>query len=239
MIPSSAALPVVFGERPPVRRLGQRQGVGQEPPSARLLEGRPGYLVGSRLHLHRRPALITVTPPTGTATDIRVTHRRAMDSRAIHTQAILDIPPILALQVTDTQATRDTRPILALRVMDTKATWDILCTLALPATNIRAMQDTSLTSALQAMNTRATGHSRSSWFSGLRIIRRLSTPHLTLVPRATNIRAARLIHPRPVPVLDIPSMAIPAITPRRVGRLGPSSRSNLMAEHRLKFFRHS
>ena len=30
MIRSSAALPVVFGERPPVRRLGQQQVAGRE-----------------------------------------------------------------------------------------------------------------------------------------------------------------------------------------------------------------
>ena len=60
---------------------------------------------------------------------------------------------------------------------------------------------------------------------------------LTLARRATNIRAIRLIRPRLVPVLDIPSMVIPAITLQRVGRLGPITRSNLLAEARAKFFR--
>src|ERR1700761_7374341 len=57
MIPSSAALPVVFGERLLVLRSEQRQVVGQEPPLEQQSEGQPGYLEGSLVLLcHFSPA---------------------------------------------------------------------------------------------------------------------------------------------------------------------------------------
>ena len=113
MIPSSAALPVAFGEQPPVLRSGQRQGADQERPSEQRSEGQPGYLVGSRLHLHRHPAPITATPPTDfrvtaillmviQAMDIRPTHHRGMD-----TQVILPVTPVP--RAMDTMVMRDTQ----------------------------------------------------------------------------------------------------------------------------------
>jgi hypothetical protein len=53
---------------------------------------------------------------------------------------------------------------------------------------------------------------------------------LTPVLRAMVFRARRPILPTPVPVTEIPSLAIPVIAFRRTGRLGPSTRSNLLAE---------
>jgi hypothetical protein len=53
---------------------------------------------------------------------------------------------------------------------------------------------------------------------------------LTQVVRAMDIRARRPILRTPVP--EIRSLAIPAIALRRTGRLGPSTRSSLLAEFR-------
>ena len=100
-------------------RSGQRQGADQEPPSARLSEGRPGYLVGSLLHLHRHPAPTTATPPTDIrVTAIRVTVTRLIDlqptvirpthNRAMGTQVIRVLPVTSVPRLMDTRA--DLRP---------------------------------------------------------------------------------------------------------------------------------
>src|SRR6516165_6097687 len=156
MIPSSAALPVVLREQPPVLRSGQRQGADQEPPSARQSAGRPGYLVGSRLHRHRHPAPITATPPT----DLRVTAIllmviQAMDIRPIHhrgmdTQVIPVLPPMNIMVM------RGTPLRLLHRITDTKAKGDILLRLDPRPTNTTATRDTPLI-LRQAMDTKATG----------------------------------------------------------------------------------
>ena len=160
MIPSSAALPVVLREQPPVLRSGQRQGADQEPPSARLSEGRPGYLVGSRLHRHRHPAPITATPPTDLrvtaillmviqAMDIRPTHHRGMD-----TQVILPVTPVP--RPMNLMVMRGTPLRLLHRITDTKAKGDILLRLDPRPTNTTATRDTPLI-LRQAMDTKATG----------------------------------------------------------------------------------
>ena len=69
MIPSSVALPVVFGERPLALPSERRQVVGREPRSEQRSEEQPGYSEGSRAHLHHHRARISVTPHP----DIRVT----------------------------------------------------------------------------------------------------------------------------------------------------------------------
>jgi hypothetical protein len=99
--------------------------------------------------------------------------------------------------------------------MSTKAMLGILITLARRAMNTTATRGTPLIPVPRAMGHLVTWDSR-----------------LTPARRATNTRAMRLIRPRLVLVLDIPSMAIQVITPQRVGRLGPSTRSNLLAEVR-------
>src|ERR1700720_2450122 len=81
------------------------------------------------------------------------------------------------------------------------------------AMDIRVTRDTPLTPVLRAMHTQ--------------VIR--ASP-LTPVLRAMDIRARRPILPTPVPVTEIPSLAIPAIALPRTGRLGPSTRSSLLAE---------
>jgi hypothetical protein len=50
-----------------------------------------------------------------------------------------------------------------------------------------------------------------------------------------DTRAARHTLPIPVPVMDIPWLAIPATALRKIGRLEPSTLSNLLAEFRPEF----
>jgi hypothetical protein len=114
------------------------------------------------------------------------------------------------------------------------------------AMDIRATPDTPLTPVLRAMDTKAT---RDSQLIPPRVTDRqttrdtLPTPDprplrrqaardspLTPVVRAMDIRARRPILRTPVPVSEIRSLAIPAIALRRTGRLGPSTRSSLLAE---------
>jgi hypothetical protein len=81
------------------------------------------------------------------------------------------------------------------------------------ATDIRATRATLLTPVLRVIDTQAT------WDSPL-----------TPVLRAMDTRAARYTLPTPVPVMNIPRLVIPPIALRRIGRLGPSTLSSLLAE---------
>ena len=165
MIPSSAALPVVFGERPLVLPLEQRQVVGQEPPSERRSEGQPEFLEASRPHLRRHRAPITATRLTDIflATgirvtvipriDIRPTRHRGMDTQVI---PVLAVTPVL--RPMDTRKTRDTPPILLRRATDTKAAKDTPLTPVPRPMNTTAMRNTRPTR--QAMSPKATAHTR-------------------------------------------------------------------------------
>jgi hypothetical protein len=168
----------------------------------------------SRVHLHRHRALITATQPT----DIPATRSRAMG----------------------TQAPRDTSPTPVLRAMDIRATRS-------PAMDIRATRETPLTPLLRAMDTQAIQDSpvtppratdrqatRDIPTPDLRSLRRQATRDSPLTPvvRAMDFRARRPILPTPVPVTEIPSLAIPAIALRRTGCLEPSTPSSLLAEFR-------
>jgi hypothetical protein len=57
---------------------------------------------------------------------------------------------------------------------------------------------------------------------------------LTPTPRPMDTRADRHTLPIPVPVMDIPWLAIPATALRESGLLGPSTLSNLLAAFRPK-----
>jgi hypothetical protein len=83
---------------------------------------------------------------------------------------------------------------------------------------------------IRATRSRAT-HSR---VMGIRATR--DTP-LTPVPQPTDTRAARPILPTPVPVMETPWLAIPAIALWGTGRLGPSTVWSLLAEFRPKIGR--
>jgi hypothetical protein len=86
------------------------------------------------------------------------------------------------------------------------------------AMDTQATRDTPLTPVLRAMDTQATRDSP-----------------LTPVHRAMDTRAARhTLLPTPVPVMEIPSLATPAIALRGTGRLEPSTLSSLLAEFRPK-----
>ena len=65
-----------------------------------------------------------------------------------------------------------------------------------------------------------------------RPLRRQATQDSPLTPvfRAMDTRARRPILRTPVPDTGMPSQAIPAIVLQRTGRLGPSTRSSLLAE---------
>src|SRR5689334_14766180 len=87
MIPSSAALPVVYGERPQERLSEPRQVGGQEQRSERRLEGRPEYSEASRARLRRHPA-----PITGTRSmDLLPTVIRHTDIQAMDTELTLSL----------------------------------------------------------------------------------------------------------------------------------------------------
>ena len=137
--------------------------------------------------------------------------------------------PITATQptdllVTDIRATRS-------RAMDTQATRDIPLTPVLRAMDTQATQDSPPTPP------RVTDRQAIRDFPPIpdpRPLRRQATRdgQLTQVVRAMDIRARRPILPTPVPVTEIPSPVIPAIALWRTGRLGPSTRSSLLAEFR-------
>jgi hypothetical protein len=115
-----------------------------------------------------------------------------------------------------------------------------------PAMAIRATRETPLTPLLRAMDTQATQDSPptpprvtdrqatrdSPPIPDPRPLRRQATrdSQLTQVVRAMDIRARRPILRTPVPVTEIRSLAIPAIALWRTRRLGPSTRSSLLAE---------
>jgi len=221
MIPSSAVLPVAFGEQPPVLRSGQWQGADQEPPSEQRSEGQPGYLVGSRLHLHRHPAPITATPPT----DIPPTVIQAMDTQPIHdpamdTQVIRVLPVIPVPRLMDTRADLRRRVTLLLLAMDTPAIRNIPLSPVHQPMGTKATQDTPATPVLRAMVSRAAWNSRAT--SVLPAMNREPTwsTHPTQVPlalnmgwnrvkprcrrlRAMNTRARRRIPVTPFPVIDL------------------------------------
>jgi hypothetical protein len=116
--------------------------------------------------------------------------------------------PITATQPTDIpapdiQATRS-------RAMGTQATRDTPPIPVLRAMDIRATRDTPLTPVLRIMNTQATQDGPP-------------TPCL----RDMDTRTARSILLTPVPVTEIPAIAL-----WRTGRLGPSTGSSLLAEFR-------
>ena len=137
-----------------------------------------------------------------------------------------------------TQAIRDTPPTSVLRAMDIRATRS-------PAMDIRATRETPLTPVLRAMDTQATRDSpptpprvtdrqatRGTPTPDPRPLRRQATQDSPLTPvfRAMDTRARRPILRTPVPDTGMPSQAIPAIVLQRTGRLGPSTRSSLLAE---------
>ena len=203
MIPSSAVLPVAFGEQPPVLRSGQWQGADQEPPSEQRSEGQPGYLVGSRLHLHRRPALITVTPPT----DIRVTATlltviQARDTRPTHHRD-MDIQATQVLRVTPLHRSLDTRADLRRRVTllllatDTPAIRNIPLSPVHQPMGTKATQDTPATPVLRAMVSRAAWNSRAT--SVLPAMNREPTwsTHPTQVPLALKESGEAALPPSP------------------------------------------
>jgi len=125
MIPSSAALPVVFGERPQVQQLGQRRVADQEPPSERRSEGQPGYLAESLLHLHHHRARITGILPTA----IPPTVIQAMDTQPIHSPA-MNIQATQVLRVTPLHRSMDTRADLGSRITPFPPVTDHINTLA-------------------------------------------------------------------------------------------------------------
>src|SRR5580704_3930808 len=190
MIPSSAALVGASWERLLVRRLEQRRVAGRERPLEQRLEGQPGFLEESRVHLRRHRALITATQPT----DIPATDIPATRSRAMGIGGTRDTPLILVLRGMDTPAIRDSPPTPP-RVTDRQATRDT------PTPDPRPL-------------------------------RRQAIRGSPLIPvlRAMDIRARRPILRTPVPVIGLPWLGIPAIDLLRIGDLGPSTRSSLLAE---------
>ena len=126
MIPSNAALVEEYWEPLLVLPSEPRQVAGREPLSEQRSEGRPEYLGGSLLPLHRHRAPITVTRPMGMATQatdfppigILLTDIPVMDSRGTDSQAIRDTPLILLPEDMDTQATRGSPLILDRQAID-------------------------------------------------------------------------------------------------------------------------
>jgi hypothetical protein len=175
MIPSSAALPVVFGEPLLVLRLERRRVAGRAPPSEQRSEGQRGYSEGSRPHLHPHPALITVTLPTDIRVtailvtvirpmDIGPTHNPAMDTQVIPVLPVTLVPRAMDTMVTgDTQLTPVPRPINTTVTRDTRRIRQTTSTkvtehtrpiLAPPAMESRGTGRTPRCRRLQVMNTR-------------------------------------------------------------------------------------
>jgi hypothetical protein len=173
MIPSSAALPVVFGERPLVLPLEQRQVVGQEPRSERRSEGQPEFLEASRAHLHLHRAPITATQPKDIflATVIPPINTHPTRSAAMDIQAIPVLPATLVPRPMDTRETSDTPVIPLRRATDTKAATDTRLTPVPRPMNTMAMRD--IRGTRQAISPKATEHTRP-----------------TLVPPAMETRGA-------------------------------------------------
>jgi hypothetical protein len=97
--------------------------------------------------------------------------------------------------------------------MGTQATHDTPPTPVLRAMDIRAIRETLVTPVLRATDIQVTRDSQ-----------------LTPAHRTMDTRADRCTLPIPVP--DIPWLAIPAIAPRKSGLLGPSTLLSLLAEFR-------
>ena len=105
-----------------------------------------------------------------------------------------------------------------------------------PGYGIRATRETPLTPLLRAMDTQATQDSPLTPVHramDIQVIRGSPVTLRTPVLRAMGTRAVRCTLPIPVP--DIPWLAIPAIALRRTGRLEPSTVSSLLAEFRPEF----
>ena len=210
MIPSSAALPVVFGERPQVQQLGQRRVADQEPPSERRSEGQPGYLAESLLHLHHHRARITGIQPTLTdisptgilPTAIPPTVIQAMDTQPIHSPA-MNIQATQVLRVTPLHRSLDTRADLRRRVTllllatDTPAIRNIPLSPVHQPMGTKATQDTPATPVLRAMVSRAAWNSRAT--SVLPAMNREPTwsTHPTQVPLALKESGEAALPPSP------------------------------------------
>src|SRR5580704_14716993 len=138
-------------------------------------------------------------------------HHRAPISATQPTDLLLTDTPAMRSRAMDIRATRDTPLIPVLQAMDTQATQDS------PPTPPR-VTDRQATRGTPTPDPRP--------------MRRQATRdgQLTQVVRAMDIRARRPILRTPVPVTEIRSLAIPAIALRRTGRLGPTTRSSLLAE---------
>lgn len=155
------------------------------------LEQRP--VAGRELLSEQRSA-----GPPGYSVDSRRHHRRRRaPTMATQPTAIrfTDIQHTL-IQPMDIQATHR-------RPMGIRATRVLMVIPARTPMGIKAARDTRVTPLLQSMDHRKTWH-----------------PLFIPVPRATNIRALRPILRRPVPLTDLPPMAIPAIAPSGIGGLG-------------------
>jgi hypothetical protein len=216
MIPSSAALPVVFGGRLLVLPLERRQAAGREPRSEQRSEGQPEYSGVSRLHLRHHRALTTGTPPT--VTDIRLTviHPTGIEPTRHPAMDIRDTSVLLHMLVSramDTRADLNTRITPLLPATAIPATRNIPLTSVRPATNTKPMKVIPLTHVRRAMDRRA-----------------IWDGPFTLVSSLTGIRTARFILPTRVPVMDLPRMDTLAIAPQRTGRLGLGMLSSLLAE---------
>ena len=112
------------------------------------------------------------------------------------------------LLLTDIRATHS-------RAMNIRVTRDTLPTPVFRDLDTLAIRDSPLTPVPQAMHIRA-----------------IRDSPLIPVLWAMDTRARRSILPTPVPIMEIPWPAIPAIALRRTGRLGPGTRSSLVAEFR-------
>ena len=119
----------------------------------------------------------------------------------------MDTPPIGILlthiPATDSRATDS-------RATDTQAIRDTRPILALQITDTQATRDTLPTLVLQITDTQA----------------RQEIPAI----RHLDTRAVHHTLPIPIPVIDTPCTAILAIEPRRIGHLGPTTLSSLLAE---------
>jgi len=177
----------------------------------------------SLLHLRRHRAPITATPPTDTITHhtatppigTLLTAIRAMDTQPIHNRAMdiratLDTRFISFHRIMDTQATRRIPLIPVTQTMDTKGMLGIPITQVCRATSTEAGRDIPLSVVHPTTNIQATRVIRLT-----RVLQAMDFPHTP---------------PMPVPVLEIPSMAIPAITTQRAGRLGLTTLSSLLTE---------
>ncbi len=163
MIPSSVALPVVFGERPLALRSERRQVVGRGPHSEPRSEEQPGYSAESLVRLHHHRALTMAIQPMGTLLtailvtviirrkDIRPTHHRGIKIQVIPVLPVTPFP-----RPTDTKVRPDTPPIQALWPMVHQPAQNSPATSVVPAMNRRPIWNTHPTPVPLAMRTRET-----------------------------------------------------------------------------------